>query len=219
MIMELPYRFHIKNYAKVENGTLYIYRLERIEDLMYELAYAMKKRRCVYCGKKLKRTNSTLDHRYPRDTGGVSIVNNLYPTCPLCNSHKSNYLHHEYLKISHLSKIEKKKEIKKFYRDREKILRRIGYMLPRKWVEIMDIRNVKCQPPGQDLRGKKYHRIVEFWQKYHKLPRPIVVDKNSVLLDGYNIIIFARDFGIREIPTIKLENVELLNYEDERELE
>ena len=130
MIMDLPKKFNFDNYALVENNMLYIYRLERIEDLMYELAYSTRKRRCVYCGKKLKMTNSTMDHRYPRDTGGVSIVNNLYPTCPLCNSHKSNYLHHEYLKISTLSKQEKKKEIKKFYRNREKILKRIGYLLP-----------------------------------------------------------------------------------------
>ena len=216
--MDLPHKFHIENYAKVENKMMYIYRLERIEDLMYELAYATKKRRCVYCGKKLKRTNSTMDHRYPRDTGGVSIVNNLYPTCPLCNSHKSNYLHHEYLKISHLSKAEKKKEIKKFYKNREKILSKIGYILPRKWVETMDMWEIKCQPPGHDLRGKKYHRIVEFWHKYHKLPRPVVVDKNNVLIDGYNIIIFARDFEIKRIPVIKLENVEVLNYESRKEL-
>lgn len=210
MIMELPKKFCIENYAKVEDGVLYIERLERIEDLMYELTYAMRKRRCVYCGKKLKRKNSTLDHRYPRDTGGVSIVNNLFPTCTVCNSHKSNYLHHEYLKISKLSKIDKKKEVKKFLKHRDKNLKKIGYMLPKKWVESIEISHVKCQPPGQDLRGKKYHRIVEFWNQYHKLPRPIVLDRNNVLLDGYNIIIFARDFKIKTISAIKLENVEVI---------
>lgn len=207
MIMDLPKKFHIENYAEVKDEVLYIERIERIEDLMYELAYAMRKHRCVYCGKKLKRKNSTLDHRYPRDTGGVSIVNNLFPTCPTCNSHKSNFLHHEYLKISKLKKSEKKKEIKRFYKYREKILKKIGYMLPKKWVETIDIFEIKCRPPGEDLRGKKYHRIVVFWKKYHKLPKPVVLDKNNVLLDGYNIIIFARDFKIKEIPAIKLENV------------
>ena len=110
MIMDLPKKFYFYDYARVDDYNLYIYRLERFEDLMYELAYATRKRRCVYCGKKLKMTNSTMDHRYPRDTGGVSIVNNLYPTCPLCNSHKSNYLHQEFIKLSTLSKQEKKKE-------------------------------------------------------------------------------------------------------------
>lgn len=213
MIMDLPKKFCIENYAKVENGVLYIYRLERIEDLMYELTYAMRKHRCVYCGKKLKRKNSTLDHRYPRDTGGVSIVNNLYPTCPLCNSHKSNFLHHEYLKICKLSKTERKKEIKKFYKHREKNMRKIGYMLPNKWVDYVNLSEIICRPPGEDLRGKKYHRIVAFWNTYNNLPKPVVLDRNNVLLDGYNIIIFARDFKINIIPVIKLDNVEVVQKE------
>ena len=87
MIMELPKKFEFP-FAKVKGGILEIYRLERFEDLMYELTYALKKKRCVYCGKKLKRTNSTLDHRYPRDTGGISITNNLFPCCSKCNSNK-----------------------------------------------------------------------------------------------------------------------------------
>lgn len=218
MIMDLPKKFRIENYARVEEGVLYIERLERIEDLMYELTYAMRKHRCVYCRKKLKRKNSTLDHRYPRDTGGVSIVNNLYPTCHLCNSHKSNFLHHEYLKVCKLSRDEKKKEIKKFYRQRDRNLKNIGYMLPKKWIENVDISEIKCRPPGLDLRGKKYHRIIAFWDTYHKLPRPIVLDRNNVLLDGYNIIIFSRDFKIKTIPAIKLENVELLQNEFKGEL-
>ncbi|MBO6232812.1 MAG: HNH endonuclease [Clostridia bacterium] len=218
MIMDLPKKFRIENYARVEEGVLYIERLERIEDLMYELTYAIRKHRCVYCRKKLKRKNSTLDHRYPRDTGGVSIVNNLYPTCPLCNSHKSNFLHHEYLKVCKLPRDEKKKEIKKFYRQRDRNLKNIGYMLPKKWIENVDISEIKCRPPGLDLRGKKYHRIIAFWDTYHKLPRPIVLDRNNVLLDGYNIIIFSRDFKIKTIPAIKLENVELLQNEFKGEL-
>jgi len=213
MIMDLPKKFCIKNYANVEDGILYIERLERIEDLMYELTYAMRKHRCVYCGKKLKRKNSTLDHRYPRDTGGVSIVNNLYPTCPLCNSHKSNYLHHEYLKLCQMSKDEKRKELKKFRKHREKNLKKIGYLLPKKWVEQVDLPDIRCRPPGEDLRGKKYHRIVAFWNTYHHLPKPVVIDKNNVLIDGYNLIIFARDFNIKTIPAIKLENVVVVNPE------
>ncbi len=208
MIMDLPKKFQIPNYAWVEDGVLYIERLERFEDLMYELTYKMRKRRCVYCGKKLKRNNSTLDHRYPRDTGGISIVNNLYPTCPLCNSHKSNLLHNQYLKVSKLPKDERKKEIKKYRKHCEKNMKKIGFLLPKKWYEMVDISEINCRPPSkEDLRGKKYHRIVAFWNTNGKLPRPVVLDKNNVLLDGYNVIIFARDFKIKMIPAVKLKNV------------
>lgn len=210
MIMELPERFKLP-FAEVVNGELKIYRLERFEDMIYELTYAIRKKRCVYCGKKLTRTNSTLDHRYPRDTGGISITNNLFPCCSKCNSNKSNLTHEEYLKAKDLSKKERKRYTKEIFRYREKIMRKIGFKLPRKWVTFENINMVKYQKSEQDLRGKKYHRIVEFYEKYHKLPRPIIVDKNNHLLDGYNIIVFAKDFKIQTIPVIKLENVELVN--------
>ena len=110
-----------------------------------------------------------------------------------------------------MSNADKKKEIKKYRKHAEKIMKKIGYMLPKKWVETIDITDINCQQPSfLDLRGKKYHRIVAFWNTYHKLPRPVVLEKNNVLLDGYNIIIFARDFKISTIPCIRLENVEVV---------
>lgn len=211
MIMELPRKFEIESYAKVEDGKLYIYRLERFEDLMYELTYASKKKKCVYCGKKLKRKNSTLDHRYPRDTGGISITNNLYPCCSKCNSKKGGLTHDEYLKIMDLPKIEMKQMNRQFMKHKEKIMKKIGYKLPKKWVIFLEVSEIKYHKPEQDLRGKKYHRILEFYEKYKKLPRPVIVDVNNKLLDGYNIILFANDSKIKTIPVIRLDNVKLLD--------
>ena len=210
MIMELPKKFKFP-FAEVKDGILEIYRLERFEDLMYELTYALKKKRCVYCGKKLKRTNSTLDHRYPRDTGGISITNNLFPCCSKCNSNKGNLTHEEYLNARDLSKRDKKEYIKKLYKYREKTMKKIGFKLPKKWVTWEDINRINYKKTYPELRGKRYCKILEFYQKYKKLPRPIIVDKNNQLLDGYNIVLFARDFKIKQIPVIKLENVELIN--------
>ena len=178
---------------------------------MYELTYALKKKRCVYCGKKLKCTNSTLDHRYPRDTGGISITNNLFPCCSKCNSNKGNLTHEEYLNARDLSKRDKKEYIKKLYKYREKTMKKIGFKLPKKWVTWEDINRINYKKTYPELRGKRYCKILEFYQKYKKLPRPIIVDKNNQLLDGYNIVLFARDFKIKQIPVIKLENVELIN--------
>lgn len=210
MIMELPKKYE-SPFARVKNGILEIYRKERFEDLMYELTYALKKRRCIYCGKKLKRSNSTLDHRYPRDTGGISITNNLFPCCCKCNSAKSNLTHNEYLKIRSLSAKEKKAYLKELSQYRERIMRKIGFKLPRKWVTFEDINTIKYQKMITDLRGKRYCRIVEFYQKYGKLPKPVIVDKSNYLLDGYNIILFAKDYKIKKIPVIKLENVKLVD--------
>ena len=96
----------------------------------------------------------------------------------------------------------------KGYFDKEllKTFRKIGFVLPKKWVIYEDINQIHY-PKKQVLRGKKYHRNVEFYQKYKKLPRPVIVDRNNNILDGYNIIIFANDFGIKRIPVIRLDNV------------
>lgn len=211
MIMELPTNFKI-SFAEVKNGTLLIYHLTRYEDLMYELTYALKKRKCVYCGRTLNRKNSTLDHRYPRDTGGVSITNNLFPCCQDENSNKGNLTNEEFLRLGRIiNKKERKKYLKTIAKHNVKVLKEKGFKLPDEWVTYDDIENIQYRKPPEDLKGKKYYRTLEFYNKYKKLPRPVVVDKNNKLLDGYNIIVFAEDFEIQRIPIIKLENVELLN--------
>jgi len=208
MLLRLPRRFKL-SFAEVKGEELLIYRLVRFEDMMYELTYACRKKKCAYCAKKLNRKNGTLDHRYPRHTGGISITNNLFPCCAKCNSRKSNLTHNEYLNMENLFEKEKKKYLNKIIGYNQRIMRRIGFKLPRKWVTFEELDNITYVPPAESLRGKRYYRVLEFYSKHNKLPRPIVVDKNNKLLDGYNIILFSKDFEIPKIPVIKLENVEL----------
>lgn len=207
MILELPNQFKLSG-IEVKDGCLIIHNSVRFEDLMYDLTYALRKNRCIYCGKKLNAKNRTLDHRYPRDTGGVSITNNLYPTCSVCNSRKSNLLHHEYLHIRKLRGKAKKKFLQKIIRQKEQIKRKIGYCLPKKWVSLVEMSKIKYDKVPNEMRGKRYCRILEFYEKYHKLPRPVIVDKRMRLLDGYNILFFAREFKIAKVPVVILENVE-----------
>lgn len=211
MIIELPKKINIP-FVDIADGHLIIEQMPRYEDLMYELTYAQKKKKCVYCGVRLRECNRTLDHRYPRDTGGVSITNNLFPCCHKCNSAKGNLTHKEYLESRDLLKRERREYVKELRKQKEEILGRIGYILPTDWVEYIDLNEIKYQKPSYDFRGKKYYRILEFYNQYKKLPRPIVVDKENQLLDGYNIIIFAKDLNIQYIPVIKLENVVVIKY-------
>lgn len=207
MILELPKKFDFP-YTEIVGGELIIHQVLRYEDLMYELTYCLKKKRCVYCGKKLKINNSTLDHRYPRDTGGISITNNLFPCCASCNSDKGNFTHEEYLILKNLSKEERKAFKKKIQKINQRMMKKIGYKLPKKWVIYEDVSTIKYEEPNYYIKGKKFHRIIEFYEINKKIPRPVIVDKNNYLLDGFNIIFFANEFGIKEIPVIRLENVE-----------
>lgn len=210
MIMELPKKFKYKDYVRVKGGILYIDYIKRIEDIMYELTYAVRKPVCVYCGRKLKRKECTLDHRFPRSTGGVSIVNNLFITCSLCNRQKDKYLHYDFLKLRKLHKKGQKKLIRNIRKHEIKKFKKTGFILPRKWVKNVDLSEIHCrQTDGNYSRSKRYYRIVKFWETYHKVPRPVILDRNYVLMDGYNIIVFARDFNVETIPAVVLDNVEV----------
>ena len=211
MIMELPNKFK-RPYAEIAQGELMLEQMIRFEDLVYDLTYAIKKKRCVYCGKRLKKKDCTVDHRYPRATGGISITNNLFPCCVKHNSDKGNLTHKEYLVAGNLSKTQRKEYEKDLRKDKQSILDRNGFILPTKWVEYIDVAEIKYKKPTYEFRGKKYHQILEFYHQHKKLPRPIVVDKENHLLDGYNILAFAKDFEIQYIPVVKLENVIVLRY-------
>ena len=94
MIIRLPRKFYYtekknSSYAYVQNGILYIKGGVNYEDLMYELTYILKGYdKCYYCGRKLSNKNRTIDHMYPRRWGGISITNNMLPSCRLCNGEK-----------------------------------------------------------------------------------------------------------------------------------
>ena len=213
MKLELPEKFK-HPIAEVVDGQLMIFRLERFEDLNYELTYALKKKKCIYCDEKLRIKNRTLDHRYPRATGGISITNNLFPCCNKCNSKKSNLTHKEFVDFQEMKKEDRKQYVQLVTKYKEQILHRIGYVLPNKWVEYIDVENVKFRKIDYFFHGKKFCRISEFYSKYKHLPRPIIVDKENNLLDGYNAFIFATEFGIKQIPVIRLENVILVVSKD-----
>lgn len=219
MILELPTKkFKHKN-AEIVDDTLMIFQLESFEDLNYELTYALREKKCIYCYTKLKQKNRTLDHRYPRGTGGVSITNNLFPCCSKCNSKKTNLTHKEFMAFKELDKEERRKYMEFVNDYKEKILNRIGYVLPKKWVEYMSVEDIKYRKIKDFVYGKKFSRIKEFYKVHKHLPRPIVIDRENNVLDGYNAFMFAKEYGIQFIPVIKLHNVILVNdkseYDDE----
>lgn len=207
MILELPKKFHSRSVI-CKDYMLEIYKQICCEDLMYSLAKALRGTRCIYCGKKLGRSDYTLDHRYPRSTGGISITNNLFQCCDFCNSVKGNLTHEEYLSTMNISNEEKKIFREKILENNERIIETIGFKLPDEWVEYENTDKVKYIDFINYKKGKKYNCISEFYKLHHKIPRPIIVDKNFHLLEGYNIVLFAKENGISKLPMSVLENVE-----------
>ena len=52
--------------------------------------------------------------------------------------------------------------------------------------------------------------VENFYSKYGHIPKPIIVDKNGFLLDGFYSVIFAKNNLITSLPAIELENVEVI---------
>ena len=127
----------------------------------------------------------------------------------MCNAQKGNLTHKEYLEIMNLSKRDRKIVIKDIYEHNEIIMKKFGYKLPRKWVTFINADDIIYTISQHYNKGKKYNDILKFYRENHKLPRPIIIDNNNFLLEGYNILLFAHEMNISEIPVIKLENVEV----------
>lgn len=211
MIIELPEKFNYGNQAKIVDGILKIPSGIGMREFMYRLALANKGKKCWYCGKKLKKENIIMDHLYPQDLGGPTIPNNLAPTCPECNHQKGNLTEKQYRNLINAPK-NKKRELKsKFIARNESRKMKKGYYLPREWITTKKIDSILVTWfMNEAYTGKKYGKIETFYRQYGKLPYPIVVDRNNYLLDGFLVLIFAKNHNISNIPTIVLDNVEVV---------
>ena len=212
MKIPLPESYSYMDIADVTNETLHIHKIGYFQDLMYDLTYALAPvTNCHYCNKPLSRNKSTLDHMYPRYLGGPTIPNNLIVSCMECNSHKSNLnaeefafynsLKNENLKSQYFREITLLKHFqKKWY----------SPVLPKDWLTDEPVDKIIVYFfIGEGLKGKSYTKIQKTYQKYGHICRPIIVDKNLKLLDGFNVLLFAKNNSITTVPTIILENVEL----------
>lgn len=209
MKISLPEYYVLDDIAEVKDGILYIRCLNSFEEIMRDLTYSLKGvKKCYFCGKSLNRKKATLDHLIPRDLGGITIPNNLSICCKECNGLKSNLLEEEFwvymslpieLKDSFLSGCENSRDF---------IKKNFCPCLPQKWItmvnptEIMDLSPFTVDPKNRNLR-----RVKKFYDKYHKLHYPIIVDKDLKLLYDRYILFFANSINMSEAPTVILENV------------
>lgn len=212
MKISLPDNYYYNDTANVKDGILYIYKLGSFDELMYDLTYCIKdSSKCYYCSAPLVRSKCTLDHLFPRDLGGPTLPDNLCISCSNCNGIKGSMTEKEFL--FYLSLPESKRE--EFARDislQNHIMKKwYNPILPEKWISDEPIEKIIVYFfIGKGINGKSYKRVQKNYKKYNRLIRPIIVDKNFKLLDGFNVLLFAKTNGIISVPTIVLENVELV---------
>ena len=213
MYIKLPKKFNMdssttKNAAFIQNKVLKIRRGTTLREVMYEITFRKYGRRCFYCGKVFPKDKITIDHIFPQDFGGPTITDNLVPACKQCNTEKSNMTKNQFMSYIEARKHGKGKEFRKEFNKKIKYGK---YKIPGNWItkrkitEITVVFDLKEKYQKDKMRTIKY-----FYNTYGILKKPIVIDKNGFLLDGFMILMFAKTKGIEEISVIVLDNVEVI---------
>lgn len=215
MIIRLPERFIYSNKgdaeksAYVENGILYMSKYANFEDLMYTITYVLKGYdRCCYCGKRLTMQNRTLDHMYPRRWGGISIPDNLLPSCKECNQSKKDMT---YRQFQEWRKLETTKEKDMYYNEvlaqNFKIAKRGKFIIKRKWLSAYEYSNVAKYISFNRLSEKKKKLVASYYRNWNQYPHPIIVSSNGWIIKGLHVIHHARKIRKRHVMAVVLENV------------
>lgn len=213
MKIQLPKNFEYHDgptHAVVHNGVLEMTPID-FEKTMYHLTYRLKgKVRCVYCHRILEANKITLDHVFPRDHGGISIPNNLKPCCKKCNEAKNNLLPWQYSSLQNISKKERPQIEEQYQYENMQSRRENGILIPKKWYEMRKNYSVFALITSERRfkESRKYQRVLEMYETYGKICRPIVVSQNRFVLDGFTALLVAKNLGLNiPLPFITLENV------------
>ena len=83
--------------------------------------------------------------------------------------------------------------------------------LPSDWISKKKIQEIIVRFDfSQEYKRAQYRKVEKFYKEYKHLPKPIIVDKQGFLLDGFISLMFAKDNNLRNLPVIVLENVEVV---------
>lgn len=210
MNISLPENYSYKKIGEVKNGILHMHKIF-FRDIMFDLTYAQKAPKCHYCGKPISRSKSTIDHLYPRDLGGPTIPDNLAICCPECNMYKANMTETQFIQYSSIRNGKRKKE---FFREvslsNDVFKKRNGPMIPKRWISEESIEKITSDFfVSTGVTAKGYRKAEKNYKEYGRIIRPIIVDKNFKLLDGFYTLLFAQNNSINSLPTVILENLEL----------
>lgn len=216
MIIEVPAGYTFTKEKNIlafeENGILKMCaRQGFFHDMMYDLTYQLKgKERCYYCGKEVEPSKMTLDHVYPISLGGPTIPQNLVPSCRSCNGRKENMTPEQFRAYRSLKDEEQQKIFIKEYFNTRYFQERWVHVLPEGWISNVQISDLIALIDLKDTDTNKYKKTKEYYRRCKQFPKPIIVDCHNFVLDGFTQVLYAKNNRITEIPTIILENVEII---------
>lgn len=217
MIIEIPkgYIFTKEDdiIAFEENGKLKLRAWGgKLNDIMYDLTYKIKGETvCYYCGKEVRKSKMTLDHVYPRSLGGPTLPENLVPACKDCNNgQKGDMTPEQYRIYRNLHDTDRKREFLREFNSVRMFQERWLHILPEEWTTKTQINELILLINLHDSETTKYKKTEQYYLRCGQFPKPIIIDCHRFVLDGFTQVLYAKNHNIREIPTIVLENVEVI---------
>lgn len=216
MIIEVPNGYTFKKEGNIiafeENGILKIRSGKgKFNDVMYDLTYKSKgNTRCYYCKKEFDSHKITIDHVYPRALGGPTIPQNLVPACKFCNRRKGDMTPSQFKAFIRLGDPQKQKKFLADFFQTKYFQERWVHVLPDDWCSNTPIRELILLVNLHDTKTSKYKKAKEFYLRCGQFRKPIIIDKHRFVLDGFTEVLYAKNNKIQEIPTIVLENVEVI---------
>lgn len=213
MYIELPKSFTYadkshRSFAYVKKGTLYIEGKVDFETLMYNITYVLHGyNRCGYCGRTLNNKNRTLDHKFPRTYGGVSIPNNLIPCCKRCNKQKKDMTFHQYIKyLKCQSEQERQNQYDKSIAVNMKRVDEGDLVLPKSWIVQYDVKKIFKQVDMKWL-DKLCKKRGDVYVKERAKASPILLSSNGYMFKGVYTLYYAYKNKLEKVPAVVLDNV------------
>lgn len=218
MKIRLPETFIYANRAKnssayVQNGILYVKGYVNFEELMYTITYMVKGyNTCHYCGCELTDKNRTLDHMYPRRWGGVSIPDNLIPSCKNCNRDKMDMTYEQFIQYKSLkTKKDKDAHYKKCLQENIRVRKCSKFVLKRKWLSVYYIQGLLQYMKFNRLEKTKSRNLAAYYRNWGQYPHPMVVSSNDWVFKGKHILHHAKGIKRKSVMAIVLDNVVVLD--------
>ena len=195
----------------IKDGILYLRYGQSFQNIIYALTYFMKGRHfCYYCKKSFPRTEITMDHLYPRTTGGPTIPQNLLPACKHCNNEKSYMTKDQFLHYLSLSSETDKLLYSAKIRTLKEGFKAIGmYEIPPEWITPVKVCNIHTSIDFANIFDAKFQKVKAYYKEHHSFQQPIILDRNFYSLDGFYILFVAKACEVPLIPAIILDNVEI----------
>lgn len=195
----------------IKDGILILKYGQSFQNVIYDLTYFMKGRNfCYYCKRKMPKSQLTMDHMYPRSTGGPTLTQNLIPSCKKCNSEKSDMTFQQYMVFrSFKSKAERKAYATAIAALKQELKLCGVYEIPSNWYTYVNTDDIHTCIDFANISETKYNKVKSYLDEYGSFQVPMVLDRNLYSLDGFYNLFVAKSLGIAKIPAIILDNVEI----------